>query len=82
MFNGCFKSRRGADTFKPVNRNGSQRGGRPIIAFLPARVKSARLLSGAEWKPVLADDFVLVPNPGESDPARVCRVVFTAQPAR
>jgi hypothetical protein len=74
--------RRGAATFKPVNRNGSQRGGRPIIAFLPQRVKDMRLVAGAEWKPVLADDFVLIPNPGEVDPARPCRVAFTASPAR
>jgi hypothetical protein len=27
----------GADTFKPVNINGSQRGGRPIVLLLPRR---------------------------------------------
>jgi hypothetical protein len=77
-----IKPRRGADTFQPVNRNGSQRGGRPIVEFLPARVKDVRLLSGAELKPVVADNFVLIPNPGECDPARPYRVAFTARPAR
>jgi len=77
-----LKPRRGAETFKPVNLNGSQRGGRPIIAFLPTRVKAVRLRAGAEFKPVITDNFVLLPNPGECDPALAYRVVFTAQLAR
>lgn len=58
----------GARTFAPVNTNGSQRGGRPLIAFLPRHAAGWDLLAGAEWKPVLADDFVLVPNPGPEAP--------------
>lgn len=58
----------GAKTFAPVNTNGSQRGGRPPIAFLPRHAEGWELLAGAEWKPVLADDFVLLPNPGPEAP--------------
>lgn len=74
-----LKPRQGTNTFQPVNLNGSQRGGRPIIAFLPHRVKSARVVAGGEWQPVLADNFILLPNPGTCDPARDYRVVFTAE---
>lgn len=77
-----IKPRRGADTFKPVNINGSQRGGRPIFAFLPERVKEVRVLAGADLRPVVADNFILVPNPGVCDPERAYRVVFTAEPMR
>lgn len=53
----------GADTFKTVNKNGSQRGGRPIVALLPRRIGKATIESGAELNPVITDDFVLVPLP-------------------
>jgi hypothetical protein len=54
----------GADTFNPVNKNGSQRGGRPIVALLPRRISGkVEIESGAELKPVITDDFVLVPLP-------------------
>lgn len=59
--------RLGAKTFEPVNLNGSQRGGRPIVAFLPHRVRSVKVIAGAEFKPVVTDDFVLVPNPKVCD---------------
>lgn len=61
----------GADTFKPVNQNGSQRGGRPIVQFLPQRIDPAtvKITSGAELKPVITDDFILVPVPsGDTTP--------------
>ena len=34
------------------------------------------LLEGGELKPVIADDFILVPNPRECDPEKTYRVVF------
>jgi zinc protease len=55
--------RAGADTFKPVNKNGSQRGGRPIVALLPRRIGKVEIESGADLKPLITDDFVLVPLP-------------------
>jgi len=76
-FNIC--PNRGERTFKPINLNGSQRGGRPIIQFLPSRLRDASLIEGADLNPVITDTFVLVPNPRECDPARNYRVVFHAK---
>jgi len=76
-----IKPSRGADTFKPINTNGSQRGGRPIIQFLPRRIQAARLVEGADLQPVITDNFILVSNPRECDPQRQYRVVFRAAAA-
>ncbi|MBI1371670.1 MAG: hypothetical protein GC159_02755 [Phycisphaera sp.] len=70
---------RGADSFKPVNTNGAQRGWRPIVALLPHRVTDVHITDGADLKPVVTDDFILVPNPRECDTQRAYRVVFTAK---
>ncbi len=70
---------RGAHSFQPVNTNGSQRGWRPIIHFLPHRVTEIHILEGQDLQPVVADDFVLIPNPRRCDPARQYRVVFQAR---
>ncbi len=70
---------RGERTFDPINRNGSQRGGRPLIQYLPCRIKPAQVLDGAELEPVITDDFVLVPNPGKCPPGKTYRVVFKAK---
>ena len=54
----------GGKTFAPVDKNGSERGGRPLVAFLPRNAAGWEVVGGSEWKPVAADDFVLLPNPG------------------
>jgi zinc protease len=54
----------GAQTFEPVNTNGSQRGGRPLVTFLPRHAAGWEILQGAEHGLVAADDFLLLPNPG------------------
>jgi len=71
--------RRGDKTFAPINTNGSQRGGRPLIAFLPRRVRDVKILSGAEFNPEITDDFILLPNPQVCDPAKKYQVVFQAK---
>jgi zinc protease len=73
-----IKPNRGERSFGAINRNGSQRGGRPFVAFLPERIRDAQVLEGAELNPVILDDFILVPNPGTCDPAKSYRVVFRA----
>ena len=73
-----IKPNRGAKTFEPINKNGSQRGGRPIVQFLPRRVKSAQVIEGADLNPVVTDGFVLIPNPMECQPGKAYRVVFRA----
>lgn len=72
---------RGKDSFQPVNTNGSQRGGRPLVAFLPERLLDMRLVEGDALEPVLTDRFVLVPNPGSGFEGDAFRVVFTGRPA-
>ena len=62
--------RRGKDTFKPINTNGSQRGGRPIVQFFAERMrgmKKVEIIAGTQWSPVITDDFILVPNPGKGE---------------
>ncbi|MGA2065789.1 MAG: hypothetical protein ABSG86_12505 [Thermoguttaceae bacterium] len=71
---------RGERSFEPINTNGSQRGGRPIVQLLPHRLqtRSVQILEGADLKPLVAGSFILVPNPGRCDPRRSYRVVFRA----
>ena len=71
----------GAATFAPVNKNGSQRGGRPIIQFFDQRIDptSVVITSGAELKPVIADDFMLIPLPATGTMQERMKVVFTAK---
>ncbi len=70
-------------SFVAGNRNGSQRGGRPIVAFLPHSIGPATIVEGSDQAPVITDTFVLLPRPaGEVDPAIPLRVVFRAKRAR
>jgi len=73
---------RGAASFRPINRNGSQRGGRPIVQFFPRRFEEIQIVQGAELAPVVADDFLLLPNPGETAGAGELVVRFTAREVR
>lgn len=69
--------RKGADSFATVSSNGSQRGGRPIIAFLPHPIPNEKeLLQGADLNPLLADDFILIPRPKACEPGRTYSVSF------
>ncbi len=69
---------RAEDSFKPINTNGAQRGWRPIVHWLPQRVTNVKIVSGTEFRPVVTDDFILVPNPRTCDPAITYEVVFSA----
>ncbi len=70
----------GSRSFSKVNKNGAQRGGRPIIQFLPHRIEvtSLKLTSGADRNPVVTDDFILLPLPRESETTPIT-VKFTAK---
>jgi zinc protease len=70
--------RHGADSFRPVNTNGSQRGYRPFVAYLPQRVHNVQIIEGGDLKPLVTDNFVLVPNPQAADPQRSYVVRFSA----
>jgi zinc protease len=69
---------RGTDSFAPINTNGSQRGGRPFIAFLPHRITNPNIIQGTEHHPVITDNFILIPNPLTCDPEKHYTVRFTA----
>ena len=71
---------RGERSFAPINTNGSQRGGRPMVQLLPHRLqtRSVQILEGDDLKPLVTSSFILVPNPGRCDPRRSYRVVFRA----
>src|SRR5262249_36146722 len=71
-----IKPNRGAKTFEPISNNGSQRGGRPIVQYLPHRIKPAQVLEGADLNPLITDDFVLVPNPLVCPADKNYRIVF------
>lgn len=73
-----IKLNRGADSFKPININGAQRGWRPIVQLLPQRVKDVKVIEGDDLKPVIADDFILIPNPRDADINRNYVVRFSA----
>lgn len=70
---------RGADSFKPINTNGAQRGWRPIVELLPQRIKDVKIVTGSDLHPVVTDDFILIPNPRECDSSKDYRIVFTAK---
>jgi len=76
--------RLGEASFAPRNTNGSQRGGRPIVQLLPRRIdlKSVRVVAGSDLKPLITENFVLVPLPKTCDPQRVYTVKFSVQPEK
>ena len=78
VFTFTLMPNRGTNTFNPINTNGSQRGGRPIVQFFPNRLKDIAVLEGADLHPVITDDFILLPNPKTCDPTRAYRVQFKA----
>ena len=82
VFTLTIQGNRGEASFEPVNTNGSQRGWRPIVAYLPYRIANCKVLEGNELKPVVTDDFVLVPNPRTCDPEKKYVVRFIADRVR
>jgi len=68
----------GAKSFEPVNINGAQRGWRPIVGFFPERIDPSKveILEGKELGAVIADDFILVPNPRKVEEGKNYRVRF------
>lgn len=68
----------GVKSFEPVNRNGSQRGGRPFVHFFPDRLQDIEIIAGQEMAPVITDNFVLIPNPKICDPEKTYRLEFKA----
>jgi hypothetical protein len=78
LYTFTIQPNRGKDSFKPVNQNGAQRGWRPIVHFLPHRIKDITIVQTSGLDPVVTDNFVLVPNPRVCDPTKDYKVVFKA----
>lgn len=76
------KPKRGETSFDPIDKNGSQRGGRPFVQLLDHRIEQVTIIEGKELEPAITDDFILVPRPGNCDPAQTYRVVFNADQLR
>ena len=74
--------KQGTKSFETVNNNGSQRGGRPIVAFLPNRVSDVQIIKGGTLSPLITDDFILVPRPKKHDGKSPHVVKFTAKEVR
>ena len=74
-----IKPRMGTASFDPVNTNGSQRGGRPMVQILPRRMKNVEITLGQELSPVITDNFVLIPHPKVCDPDKSYRIEFKAE---
>jgi len=75
-----IRGTRGPASFKPINTNGSQRGWRPIVEILPHRLKDIEIIDDGGLNPLVADDFILVPNPRKYDPACKYEIRFRATP--
>ena len=71
--------KQGTKSFETVNNNGSQRGGRPIVAFLPNRVTDVQIIKGGQLSPEITDDFILVPRPNQYDGKSPLVVTFKAK---
>jgi hypothetical protein len=69
----------GKKSFDTVNANGAQRGGRPFVQFLKERISDVEIIEGHQWKPVITDDFVLIPRPTNCDPKQSYRLTFKAK---
>lgn len=69
---------KGEASFALLDGNGSERSNRPIIQLLPQRIAAVELIEGQEYKPVITDDFVLIPLP-TSVPEHAFSVKFSAK---
>lgn len=54
--------------------------GRPVAAFLPQRLDNVKVVEGEDAKPVVTDNFILVPLSGSFNTGDTVRVVFTGTP--
>ena len=81
---------RGAESFAPINTNGSQRGGRPVFVPLPVRInaESVEIVESAGLAPVITENFVMFAQPSPeavetaaSHPDAAIRICFTARTA-
>ena len=63
-------------TFELTTRKAGKWPGRPVMAMLPHRVKDVKVTEGADLKPVITDNFILVPMQGTFEAGRTVKVSF------
>ena len=63
-------------TFELVTRKAGKWPGRPVMALLPHRVKDVKVTDGADLKPVITDNFILVPMQGQFEAGQTVKVSF------
>ena len=73
-----IKGNKAEKSFHPVNTNGAQRGWRPIVQHFGKRLKNIEIINDSGLNAVVADDFILVPNPRNYDAAKNYVVKFKA----
>lgn len=64
----------GENSYEAIDTNGSQRGGRPFLAFLPQRIEPSAYASTNHPGALLGDDFVLIPRPAPGTRALPLRI--------
>ncbi|MCX6998099.1 MAG: hypothetical protein NTV49_13705 [Kiritimatiellaeota bacterium] len=74
-----LSERSGTYTFEIATNTKGNWGGRPVVQFLPHRVKNVQMLAGSERKPVITDNFLLLPLTGDFTEGQRLKVVFSAQ---
>lgn len=75
-----FTEKDGVYTFTATTNQDGQWASRPVMSLLPARVKDVEIIEGADLKPVVTDNFILLPLKGEFKKGQEVKVVFRAKP--
>lgn len=70
-----IKPLRGENSFKLLSYNGSQRGNRPIIAWLPKRMNKPIVVEGMALHPIVTSRFILIPLPDTLKDSYIVRII-------
>ena len=73
-----LKSVGAVHTLRLTTTRASNWGGRPQIFALPKRIGPATVQQGGDFKPVIADDVVLLPLKGEFAAGQTVEIIFRA----
>jgi hypothetical protein len=75
-----FTVKDGVYTFTVTTNKDGKWPPRPVTALLPQRVENIEIIEGADLKPVVTDNFILLPFKGEFKKGEKFQVVFKAKP--
>jgi zinc protease len=68
-------------TFTLTANEGGTWPDKPLVALLPRRVTNARVVKGEDLKPVVTENFILVPMKGQFQPGERTEIVVEADEA-